>query len=101
MTSTSVGKNFLKKGSSVSGQPSVLKGHRFELNQVSNTSGSCVSSRPSYAGNAVGSVNGSSGSGTITAPSSSYQAGIWWPHQSCREMFQGRSLSSQSRFTLV
>ena len=30
-----------------------------------------------------------------SAPSSSYQAGIWWPHQSWREMHQGRMFSSQ------
>ena len=32
---------------------------------------------------------------TTTLPSSSYQAGIWWPHQSWREMVQSWMFSSQ------
>ncbi|RIH81803.1 hypothetical protein Mterra_02961 [Calidithermus terrae] len=32
-------------------------------------------------------------------PSSSYQAGIWWPHHNCRPTAQSRMFSSQSRLT--
>ncbi len=34
---------------------------------------------------------------TKTVPSGPYQAGIWWPHQSWREMHQGWMFSSQSK----
>ncbi len=32
---------------------------------------------------------------TVTWPSGQYQTGIWCPHQSCREMHQGRICSIQ------
>ena len=69
-----------------SGQPSVANGHSAELNHVSSTSGS--RSQPSPSGGSV--------STWTSVPR--YQTGIWWPHQSWREMHQGRMFSSQSRY---
>src|SRR6266446_553494 len=61
-----------------------------EENHVSKTSGSWVSSLlPAFA------RASSSDLATITSPSFVYQAGIWCPHQSWREMVQSRRFSSQ------
>ncbi len=73
-----------------SGQPRVENGQRPEENQVSSTSGSWTSlSVPAWA------AASSKLWATKTRPSSVYQAGIWWPHQSWREMHQGLMFSSQ------
>jgi hypothetical protein len=73
-----------------SGHPSVENGHRPEENQVSSTSGSWTSlSVPARATASPASW------ATKTRPSSVYHAGIWWPHQSWREMHQGLMFSSQ------
>jgi len=65
------------------------------LNQVSSTSVSRRSAVAPQRGQAVGSC-----SATIVSPqpsASQYHTGSWWPHQSWREMHQGRSFSIQSR----
>src|SRR5581483_1874832 len=68
-----------------------------ELNQVSSTSGSRSSWSPPHFGHVVGSSRE-----TMTSPQLwQYQAGMRWPHQSWREMFQSRMFSSQSRYVLV
>ena len=67
----------------------MLNGQSALLNQVSSTSGSrCrVTSSPSLArawASASASVRA-----TKISPFGAYQAGIWWPHHSWREMHQG------------
>ena len=59
---------------------------------MSRTSGSWVSRSGVVPASAAAS---STSCATQTRPSSSYQAGIWCPHQSWREMHQGRIPSSQ------
>src|SRR4030095_1664318 len=84
VTSTEVGYHVRRYDVS-SGQPSVEKGHRPEENQVSRTSGSWRSG-PLHFGHAVRSTRE-----TWTEPSlSQYQAGMRWPHHSCREMHHRR-----------
>jgi len=61
----------------------VLKGHRPEENQVSRTSSSWRSAVAPQVEQAGGVSRA-----TVTWPASQYQAGIWWPHQSCRLMHQ-------------
>jgi hypothetical protein len=79
-----------------SGQPSVENGHRPDENHVSSTSGSRRTGPP-QSGQLVTSVRA-----TWMEPSrSQYQAGIWWPHQSCREMGQGRMFSIQWKYVFV
>jgi hypothetical protein len=73
-----------------SGQPSVENGQSPEENHVSRTSSSWRTGPP-HVGHAVSGVRE-----TWTEPSASQcQAGIRWPHQSCREMHHGRMLSIQ------
>src|SRR5262249_19396703 len=75
----------------LSGQPSEENGTSCDENQVSKTSGSLV--------NLLLILNFSTTSSSVlptnTFPCSSYQAGIWWPHQSWREMHQSWMFSSQ------
>ena len=72
----------------------MANGHSAELNQVSSTSGSRTSSAEPQSVQAVGVVRA-----IVVWPSGQYQAGIWCPHHSCRETFQGRIASSQSTAT--
>ncbi|CFN71236.1 Uncharacterised protein [Bordetella pertussis] len=76
-----------------SGQPKVVKGTRADENHVSRMSGSRVSGPLTPAARAC-SCASSSERATNTWPSSLYQAGIWWPHQSWREMHQSWMLLS-------
>src|SRR2546425_9378105 len=82
VTSTEEGRN-TSRSLVFSGQPSEEKGTRAEENHVSRTSGSrrrdfCFAiCRASFSLRA-----------TKILPCSSYHAGIWWPHQSWREMHQ-------------
>ncbi len=73
-----------------SGQPRVENGQRAEENQVSSTSGSWVSRSVPASATASSRL-----CATMQRPSSVYQAGIWCPHQSWREMHQRRMLVSQ------
>ena len=84
VTSTEVG--YQVRSSAVSsGQPSVENGHRPDENHVSSTSGSWRSAPPHFGHDARSMRE------TCTEPSvSQYQAGMRWPHQSCREMHHGR-----------
>ena len=75
-----------------SGQPSVEYGQSCDENHVSRTSGSCSSSADPHVAHGVGILAGA----TVTWPSGQYHAGMRWPHQSCREMFQSRRLSSHA-----
>ena len=61
----------------------VLNGTSADEYQVSSTSSSRLSVLPGAWACASASLRA-----TYTCPSSSYQAGIWWPHQSWREMHQ-------------
>src|ERR1017187_5907201 len=91
VTRTELGKKTSSSGV-CSGQPSVEWHHKADENQVSNTSGSCRSA-------AGGLADFRDASSTLRAttmlPSSSYHAGIRWPHQSWREMHQSCTFSSQ------
>ena len=79
-----------------SGQPSVENGHSPEENQVSRTSGSWRTG-PEHFGHAVRSVREA-----WTEPSASqYQTGMRCPHQSWREMHQGRMFSIQWKYVLL
>ena len=69
----------------------MANGQSAELNHVSSTSVSRVSSVEPHSAQACGSV-----SATVTWPSGQYHTGSWWPHQSCRLMHHGRRLSIQS-----
>ena len=66
---------------------SVVKGTRPDENHVSSTSGSRLSSPLTPAARACWIASASSWA-TNTWPSSAYQAGIWWPHHSWREIHQ-------------
>src|SRR5262249_14113523 len=84
VTSTEVGYQVRSSGVP-SGQPRVENGQSPDENQVSRTSGSWCTAPPHF-GHAVRSTRE-----TWTEPSlSQYQAGIRCPHQSCREIHQGR-----------
>ena len=50
--------------------------------------------RNAFAAAALASASLSS---TKTVPSGPYQAGMWWPHQSWREMHQGWMLRIHSK----
>jgi hypothetical protein len=63
-----------------SGQPRVENGTSAEENQVSSTSCSRRSVLPGALAWASASLRA-----TTMLPSSSYQAGIWWPHHSWRD----------------
>ncbi len=67
-----------------------------EENQVSKTSGSCVSEPAPHVPQASGS--GSPGFGTVTCPEEQYHAGISWPHQSWRETHQSRMFFIHSSY---
>src|SRR5207302_10727621 len=88
VTSTEEGRN-TSRSFVFSGQPSEEKGTRAEENHVSRTSGSrrrdfCLAiCRAAFSLRA-----------TKILPCSSYHAGIWWPHQSWREMHQSWMFSS-------
>ena len=73
-----------------SGQPRVANGHSAELNQVSSTSVSCSQRAGSMPRSRAARAASSSDSATISSPAAQYQTGIRWPHQSWREMHQGR-----------
>jgi hypothetical protein len=90
VTSTLEGKNKSRSGV-CSGQPRELNGTSCEENHVSRTSGS----RLKTAEILCFFRTSSSLLPTKTLPLSSYQAGIWWPHQSWREMVQSWMFSSQ------
>src|SRR3989442_14049152 len=89
VTSTEVGKYARSSGVS-SGHPIVEKGHRPEENHVSSTSGSWRTAPPQL-GHAARSVRET----WTVSQRSQYQAGILGPHQSWREMHQGRVVSIQ------
>ncbi len=78
-----------------SGQPSVENGHRLELNQVSSTSGSCVS----LVDRNVGHRRCFASYGDLLQ-SPQCHAGMRWPHQSWREMHQSRMFSIQLKNVL-
>ena len=59
------------------------KGQSAEENQVSRTSSSWRSARLPHVPQASGVARA-----TVACPLSQYQAGIWCPHQSWREMHQ-------------
>src|SRR5450756_1857161 len=65
-------------------------------NQVSKTSGSRRNARTPHVPHTDGS--GSPDLGTVTWPSGQYQAGISWPHQSCRETHQSRMFRIHSSY---
>src|SRR2546427_7629783 len=92
VTSADEGKK--KRSSCVScGQPSVEWHHSADENQVSRTSSSCLSA---LAGLPAFFAASSALRATKTLPaSSSYHAGMRWPHQSWREMHQSCTFSSQ------
>ena len=88
---TLVGYQNFRSSESLSGQPSVENGQSAELNQVSSTSGSRWMFLLWQASHSQASVRE-----TVTWPQSSqYHAGIWWPHQSWREMHQSWTFSIQ------
>ena len=71
----------------------VEKGQRAEENQVSSTSSSRVMFLLWQCSHSVASWRE-----TVMWPQSAqYQAGIWWPHQSWREMHQSCTFSIQFR----
>ena len=84
----------------------VEKGHRPEENQVSSTSGSRANSTQAPNRSVALALASASVAATtkgvwsvISPPVSlmAYQAGIWCPHQSWREMHQSFKFTSQSR----
>src|SRR5216110_1096994 len=95
VTSTEEGRN-TSRSLVFSGQPSEENGTRAEENHVSRTSGSrrrdfCFAiCRASFSLRA-----------TKILPCSSYHAGIWWPHQSWREMHQSWMFSSHCLYTVA
>jgi len=82
-----------------SGQPSVEKGHNAELNQVSRTSGSWT--QFPVAGRSRATTTRADSKSTVPSSLASYQAGIWWPHHSCRLMHQSWMLRIQAWKVLV
>src|SRR5512146_2163290 len=89
--STEEGKNVRSSGV-CSGQPSVEWHHSADENHVSSTSSSrrsAVAALPAFL------AASSALRATKTFRASSYQAGMRWPHQSCREMHQSCTLASQ------
>ena len=76
VTSTSEGRKVSRSGV-LSGQPRELNGTSWDENQVSRTSGSLFKTFPFACLLASSSLRA-----TYSLPSSSYHAGIWWPHQS-------------------
>src|SRR5271154_3347316 len=91
VTTTEVGRN-MRSSAVGSGQPSVEWHHRADENHVPSTPSSCLSA---LAGLFTFSAASPALRATTTLPSASYQAGIRWPHQSCREMHQSWTLLSQ------
>src|SRR5450432_3595597 len=89
--STELGRKVRSSGVS-SGQPSVEWHHSAEENHVSRTSSSW---RSAPAGLPDWREASSASRATYTLPASSYHAGMRCPHQSCREMHQSCTLSSQ------
>src|SRR6266581_8657795 len=89
--STELGRKVLSSGVS-SGQPSVEWHQSCDENQVSSTSSSC---RKALAGWPDRRDASSTLRATNTLPDSSYHAGMRCPHQSCREMHQSCTWSSQ------
>jgi hypothetical protein len=79
----------------LSGQPSVEKGTSAEENQVSSTSSSRVSGPVDAACAACAARVLLAARDVDVAARASYQAGIWWPHHSWREMHQSWMFSSQ------
>ena len=63
---------------------------------MSSTSGSCVSSFEPHSAQAVGSS-----SDTVTWPFGHVNAGMRWPHQSCREMHQSWMFRIQAKYVFV
>ena len=90
VTSTEEGRNTSRSGV-LSGQPSELNGTSWDENQVSSTSGSRRRGplMPCFWRTSASVLP------TKTLPPSSYQAGIWWPHQSWREIGQSLMFFSQ------
>src|SRR5660398_275826 len=78
------------------GHPKVTKGQRAELNQVSRTSSSCLSSPPQS-----GHKSGASSVTTTPSHDSQYQTGRRCPHHSWRLRHHGRIFRIQSRYTSV
>ena len=74
----------------MSGHPIVLNGQSCELNQVSSVSASCSSAPPHS------HRSGACSATTIFPHALQYQAGMRWPHHSCREMHQSWMLYIQS-----
>jgi hypothetical protein len=110
VTSTDEGRNCAscgcrfgrRRGTPRWGSTSVEKGTRADENQVSSTSASRTSGSLPAGGRGL-RARGVFGAGDEDAPSwiglavgtALYQAGIWWPHQSWREMHQSWMLFSQ------
>ena len=88
---TLVGYQNLRSSALLSGQPRVENGQSAELNHVSSTSGSrwiCLLWQASHSQASVRE--------TVRWPlTAHYHAGIWWPHQSWREMHQSWTFSIQ------
>src|SRR6476660_2351814 len=101
VTRTDDGRNV--RSSRVSaGHPSVEWHHSADENHVSSTSSSrrsVLGARPSFAVAAARAA--ASSRATWTLPSSSYHAGIWWPHHSWREMHQSWMLLIQWRYVEI
>src|SRR5262245_26383128 len=80
----------------LSGQPITENGQSCDENQVSSTSGSCVN----FFEPQVAQTAGSS-SETVRWPFSQVNAGIRWPHQSCREMHQSWMFSIHAKYVFA
>src|SRR5229473_1853086 len=87
-------KNILKSGVA-SGQPSVEKGHNPELNHVSRTSGSCSNFVDAH----FEHFSGASRATIISLQFPQCQAGMRWPHQSCRDSVQSRMFLIQLKYS--
>src|SRR4029078_2029112 len=97
VTSTDDGRN-VASSRVCAGQPSVEWHHNADENHVSSTSSSRMNdagARPSFF--VACSRASFSLRATKTLAASSYHAGIWWPHQSWREMHQSWMLLIQWR----
>src|SRR5512146_2136297 len=74
----------------------VENGQSADENQVSSTSSSWRSPPLPQVAQADGVSRA-----TVTWPSAQYQAGIWWPHQSCRLMHQSWMFRIHDMYVLV
>src|SRR5687768_14468709 len=81
------------------GQPSVENGHNADENHVSSTSGSRVSWPTGFVVECA--TASASSSPTKMCPTSSYHAGIWWPHHSWRDTHQSWMFSSHCTYVVA